>query len=106
MPLYDIKCDACGETQEIYRSLSEIDRLPECCGVKMHRILSAPMVMNDIDPYRSMITGEMIMSRSQHRTHLKDHNCIEVGNEIQKSKPATPPAGLKEKLTEAVYKRS
>lgn len=44
----------------------------------------APMVMGDIQPYRSMITGEMITSRSQHREHLKQHGCVEIGNDIPK----------------------
>ena len=39
-------------------------------------------VMPDIQPYKSMVTGEMITSRSRHRDHLKRHNVIEVGNEI------------------------
>ena len=38
-------------------------------------------IMPDIKPYRSMITGEMINSRSKHREHLKQHGCVEVGNE-------------------------
>ena len=38
-------------------------------------------VMPDIQPYKSMIDGRMIESRSQHRAHLKANNCIEVGNE-------------------------
>jgi hypothetical protein len=38
-------------------------------------------VMPDIQPYKSMIDGRMITSRSQHRRHLKANNCIEVGNE-------------------------
>ena len=38
-------------------------------------------IIPDIKPYRSMITGEMITSRSKHREHLKQHGCIEVGNE-------------------------
>lgn len=42
---------------------------------------NGPFVMGDIQPYKSMITGEMITSRSQHRVHLRQHNCIEVGNE-------------------------
>ena len=36
----------------------------------------------DIKPYKSMITGEMITSRSKHREHLKAHNCVELGNDI------------------------
>lgn len=39
-------------------------------------------VIKDIKPYKSMITGEIISSRSQHREHLKRHNCFEIGNEI------------------------
>lgn len=39
------------------------------------------MVMPDIQPYTSMIDGSQITSRSRHREHLRDHGCIEVGNE-------------------------
>ena len=38
-------------------------------------------VQSDITPYKSMIDGRMITSRSQHRRHLKANNCIEIGNE-------------------------
>lgn len=38
-------------------------------------------VMPDIQPYKSMIDGKMVTSRSEHRRHLKANNCIEVGNE-------------------------
>ena len=41
-----------------------------------------PYVQGDIQPYQSMITGEMITSRSQHREHLRQHNCFEIGNEV------------------------
>lgn len=41
----------------------------------------APMVMRDIKPYKSMIDGRMINSRSAHREHLREHGCIEIGNE-------------------------
>lgn len=52
----------------------------------------APMVIPDIQPYQSQVTGEMITSRSQHREHLKRHGMIEIGNEIdchmkQKQRP-------------------
>lgn len=39
-------------------------------------------IQPDIKPYQSMVTGEIITSRSQHREHLKQHNCFEIGNEI------------------------
>lgn len=44
-------------------------------------------LMPDIQPYQSMITGEIITSRSKHRQHLKDHNMVEVGNDSSIMKP-------------------
>lgn len=45
--------------------------------------VDAPMIIGDIQPYQSMIDGSMITSRSQHRSHLKQHGMIEVGNETK-----------------------
>lgn len=62
-------------------------------------------VMPDIQPYRSMIDGREITSRSRHREHLRDHNCVEVGNDsslYRRPKPLQSPPGLKEKLIRAV----
>lgn len=49
-------------------------------------------VIPDIQPYKSMIDGQMVTSRSEHRRHLKANNCIEVGNDdpskhIRREKP-------------------
>ena len=44
------------------------------------------IIMPDIQPYRSMIDGSMITSRSHHRAHLSQHRCVEVGNDL----PTTP----------------
>ncbi len=54
----------------------------------------APYVQGDIDPYHSVITGRLITSRSEHRTHLRQHGMIEVGNEMPQSvrSPAPPVA--------------
>jgi hypothetical protein len=45
------------------------------------RTTDSHYVIEDIKPYKSMITGEVISSRSQHRKHLRQHGCEEVGNE-------------------------
>ena len=63
----------------------------------------APDVMPDIAPYRSMITGELITSRSRHREHLRDHGYVEVGNDSSlsakyKGMPDTAPQQRKELL--------
>lgn len=67
--------------------------------------VNAPMVMGDIQSYQSQIDGSMITSRSQHRAHLRQHRCIEIGNETKalfaQTKPKGPPPGLKESLIRA-----
>lgn len=86
MPIYAIRCHECGHETDIYRSVSQMNDLPHHCGVPMQRMICAPMVVADIQPYRSMVTGEMITSRSQHRRHLVQHGVTEVGNETMTQK--------------------
>ena len=68
-----------GELVEKHKANDEVD---------------APMIMGDIAPYKSMIDGSMIQSRSRHREHLKANGCIEVGNESMETK-LTPPQARK-----------
>jgi hypothetical protein len=53
-------------------------------------IAEGPMVIDDIAPYRSQITGEMITSRSQHREHLRAHGCVEIGDQTHHLQPKRP----------------
>jgi hypothetical protein len=46
-------------------------------------------LVSDIGGYRSMADGSWISGRSQHREHLKRHNCFEVGNELPKPRQIT-----------------
>lgn len=100
MPIYAIACAQCGAEQDVYRTVKNYDDLPDCCGARMYRKVTAPYVIGDIQPHRSMVTGEMVTSRSRHHEILRDHNLVEVGNETQylKPKPISPPPGLKETL--------
>ena len=104
MPVYAMQCPTCGSEQDIYRRIAEMNReLPVCCGISMQRRIVAPMVAGDIQPYQSMVTGEMIGSRSQHRAHLKQHGVVEVGNEkLPTPKKMAPPPGLKKTLIDVV----
>lgn len=81
MPVYEIQCTKCGKHEDVYRRIADYDDLPDCCGEKMQRCLSAPSVIPDIQPYKSMATGEMITSRSQHRNHLKERGLVEIGDQ-------------------------
>lgn len=62
--------------------------------------------MPDIDPYQSMVTGEMITGRAQHREHLKKHNLNEIGNETKYLTNPQPPKDdgrLKRLIADIVY---
>lgn len=78
-----------------------LDYVPEPRG-EVHHVIA------DIKPYQSMIDGSMITSRSQHREHLREHGCIEVGNDSSLTKPRqrpTPPPKLKETIARLVYEK-
>lgn len=73
--------------------------------------VNAPMVMNDIQPYQSMIDGQMITSRSQHRTHLKQHGMVEIGNEVKahmdsKRAPEPDRAGIRRDLIDTMRRKN
>jgi hypothetical protein len=59
-------------------------------------------IIPDIKAYKSMIDGSTITSRSKHRAHLREHGCIEVGNDSSvmnpQRKPLQSPPGLKETI--------
>lgn len=62
--------------------------------------------MPDIAPYRSMLDGKIINSRSSHREHLRDHGCVEVGNDSSLRgdyKPIASPPGLKDALLRSYH---
>jgi hypothetical protein len=66
------------------------------------------MVMSDIEGYVSQVDGSWIKSRSHHRSHLKQHGMIELGNDVpMKHKEADMNAKSKEArkqhLAEQVY---
>jgi hypothetical protein len=58
------------------------------------------MVQSDISGYVSQIDGSYIDSRSKHRSHLKQHKVIEVGNE--KMETTTKMGGYDPKLKQRI----
>lgn len=53
-------------------------------------VAEGPMLIDDIQPYQSQVTGEWITSRSQHREHLRMHGCVEVGDQTHYLQPQRP----------------
>ena len=68
----------------------------------------AGFIVKDIAPYKSMITGETITSRSRHREHLKAHGCIEVGDQVdymvKNIRRPEPPPGLHDVMMRAAHR--
>jgi hypothetical protein len=65
----------------------------------------APMVQSDIQGYISQIDGSWIDSKSKHRNHLKQHGCIEVGNEKQSNATPKQDPQLKQRIAEIAYEK-
>jgi len=61
-------------------------------------------IMNDIQPYKSQVTGEVVGSRSQHRELLRRNNLVEIGNETIKPKTMPDVAGRREAIIAACKK--
>lgn len=84
MPLYEAKCPTCGTVKEFFARMADSHLTPECCGSPMGRILSAPMIVGDYEPYKAVAidkkTGEMpvIGSRKQHQEFLKRNGYRQV----------------------------
>ena len=77
--------------------------LDEKVAMQGDQIVQNYGIIAEIQPYRSQIDGSMITSRKQHRNHLKNNGCIEVGNEKQQPKKKEEPKGLKDAIGKAVY---
>lgn len=78
MPLYPLKCKSCEARIDVFRTIAERNDLPNCiCGGDFERILVAPAVRGEIEPYESPITGEVIDSREKRREEMKRHGYID-----------------------------
>jgi hypothetical protein len=68
------------------------------------------MVMSDIDGYVSQVDGTWIKSRSHHRSHLKQHKMIELGNDVptqhkQADMSTKSKQARKQAIAEQVYQK-
>jgi putative FmdB family regulatory protein len=84
MPTYVFECPVCEHIEEKVLSVSERNEAPSHCGTRMARIITAPHMQPDINPYQAVAgdrAGQWITSRSEHREYLKRNRLVEVGNE-------------------------
>lgn len=103
MPIYEYHCPECDNRFEMFRHMSEYKAPTDCeCGAQANKVLSAPYVIEDIKPYRSVVTGERIKGRSHHREHLRQHELVEVGNEPVKQRKDIPMPDLVPDIKRAI----
>jgi putative FmdB family regulatory protein len=73
MPIYEVKCAICGDIQDIVRKVAEREsHLPECCGRKMHNIISATRINVDITPYRAVAVDKKTGERRNDYVEMPD----------------------------------
>jgi putative FmdB family regulatory protein len=80
MPLYDYQCPDCGIIEDVWAGVEENDLFCPLCQKVMSRLISAPGVICDIEPYidwNMAQEGVPISSRQQHRQELKDRGLVE-----------------------------
>jgi len=79
MPVYEAVCLKCGKYHEYIRPVAQCQDTPVCCEAKTDkRLLSAPMMRADIQPwdaYQSPATGKLITSYAQRRADMKAAGC-------------------------------
>lgn len=102
MPIYATKCDTCGARQDVFRTIAEYRNMPECCGQMVSKVITAPMVMADCAPFKSIVDGSVINSNAGRRDHMKRHNLIELGNEPIVKQEYRGDHNVRKELTQAV----
>jgi len=76
MPTYEFKC-SCGVGAEFVLPVAKYRDPQACpsCGEVMARVLSAPIVRGDIQPYQCPVSGKLITSRRAHEENLARTGC-------------------------------
>lgn len=100
--LYEYECQCGALTERICPVKDHTPRIKCECGRMAVQLLGFAHVVPDIEPYRSVVTGERIRSRAHHREHLKRHDLVEIGNERIKPRKAVPMPPLHEDLKRAI----
>ncbi len=80
MPLFDYKCDDCGVIEDVWAGIEEDNLHCPLCQKIMTRLISAPGVIPDIEPYidwNMAQEGVQIGSRQQLKREMKDRGLVE-----------------------------
>ena len=99
MARYHARYDKSGKVYEVIDDVVMLDK-------RNQESVASYYVMDDIKPYRSMVDGSIIESRSKHKAHLKQHGMVEIGNEpMRESKPQSYDSkAVKEAIARQLYR--
>lgn len=79
MPLYHLQCAGCAAETDVFRRIEERDNLPSCsCGASFQRVIQAPAVVGEIEPFISPASGRWITSRQERKADMKAHGFIDL----------------------------
>jgi hypothetical protein len=87
MPLYEFACDEHRFTRFLPLARYAEEQICDC-GKPATKLISAPMVIGDIPPYKSPVSGEIISSRSARREDLLRSGCVEWEPGISRGREA------------------
>lgn len=113
MALYPYRCKKCDSEElvvQTIKSYSESPSVPICCETMMQRVITAPMLAVDIAPYRSMIDGSIVNSRSEEREHMRKHGVVhtdEIMPDVERNRKRMLESfkeGVKDDIADAILR--
>jgi putative FmdB family regulatory protein len=114
MAIYPYKCEFCGKTEEVHQRISDYSKapiVPPCCDGLMVRVITAPMVVPDYQPFQSHIDGTIINSRSAQREYMARNGLVVyddalASNVVTKKQEIAKQAvaDIKQDLVESLHK--
>lgn len=80
MPLYEFKCDICGNSHDVLRPMRDSSLPgPDCCGATTRRVYTPQLINVGEDVrYRCPVTGKTIQSDRQRRRVLDEHGLVDA----------------------------
>ncbi len=86
MPLYLYLCPECGEKDDVWANIDEMQKACDC-GAIMQRLISPTRIQCDIEPYfdenlgdsRKCPNGQWVTSRQDRKRKMKELGLAEIG---------------------------
>ena len=87
MPIYDYHCPNCGDLQDIWAKIDEMEMQCSECMAPMTRLISPTRIMCDIEPYfdenlgdaKKCPEGQWVKSRQHRKNIMKEQGLREIG---------------------------